>query len=277
MKLFNQIKAILKKPFPEAESRLGALKNISLISLFVMFVLYVFQPFGISDLESNTFLICLGFGVTTFLATILHEFIVGLLLHFKGKREPWTFGKWILNNLGIMFSISLANFLYARLLLFGYIQWDLFPYMLYSTFMIGIAPVVVIGRFSMLKQEKKYQELAQQISQKPKVKLPAASLPEHLIYDIPISQIKYVEALQNYVQIAYVNHDGQFIKRTERATLKQIQKETEGSSITPSHRSFLVNRDAIIDISGNAQGLLLTLSDCDRTVPVSRSYISGFR
>jgi hypothetical protein len=268
---------ILKKPFPEEESRLGTIKNTVLISVFVTFVLYVFQPFGISTLESNKFFICLGFGISTFVAVIIHEFFISYLLKFRSKGERWTFGKWILNNLGIMFSVSLANFLYARILLFGYIDWELFPYMLYSTFMIGIAPIIVIGRFSQMRQERKYQEIAAKINQQPPETPINPEFQDKLLYHIPIRQIKYIEALQNYVKIGYLDDQGQFRHHTERATLKHIQEQTAGSSMIKSHRSFLVNREAIISTSGNAQGLLLTLSDCDKTIPVSRSYVSVFR
>lgn len=277
MHFFNTIIQILHKPFPEEESRFGSLKVITILSLFVVFFLYIFQPFGISTLPSNKFWICLGFGVMTFLATIVYEFIVGQLFQLKGKGENWTFGKWIINNLGAMLCISLANFLFARLFIFGYIQWDLFPHMIYGTFMIGIIPIVVLGGFSLMKQEKKFQHLAAEINQREVPPVIKPSVEKTVLFDIPIQQIRFVEALQNYVKIGYINTEGLLIKQTQRATLKQITKETTGSAIVKSHRSFLVNRDAIISTSGNAQGLLLTLSDCDVMIPVSRSYVKFFR
>lgn len=74
-----------------------------------------------------------------------------------------------------------------------------------------------------------------------------------------------------------MDNDGQFKKITERATIKNIEEATSGSPVVKSHRSFLVNVNDIINISGNAQGLLLELSDCDRSIPVSRSYVDLFR
>lgn len=275
MYLLETIVKTLNKPFPE-DGRFGSIKNITVISVFVIFILYVFQPFGISTIESGKFLICLGFGSMTFMSSIIYEFIISQLFKLKGERGKWTFGKWILNNLAIMFFISLANFLYARILIIGYIEWELFPHMIYGTFMIGIIPIVVLGWLSLNKQEKKYQNIAEEINQQ-KVMNPSRNSDEESIFDIPVSQIKFVEALQNYVQIGYFNFEGKFIKQTKRATLKQILNETQESSIVKCHRSFLVNRKAIISASGNAQGLLLQLSDCDTIIPVSRSYVSIFR
>ena len=97
------------------------------------------------------------------------------------------------------------------------------------------------------------------------------------LFDIPVKQIKYIEALQNYVTIGFINREGQLQKQTERATLKSILATTKESSILRTHRSFLVNQQAIINTVGNSQGLLLTLSDCDKKIPVSRSYVPAFK
>lgn len=277
MKLLNAIYKILNKPFPEQESRFGLVKITAIISLFVTFFLYVFQPFGISTLKSDKFLICLGFGGMTFIAAVIFEFIVGRVFKLKGKLENWTFGKWILYNLGVMLTISLANFLFARIILFGFIEWALLPQMIYGTFMIGIIPITVLGGLSLGLQERKYMNIAENINQQ-KSGIPGETLKDNRsLFGIPINHIKYVEALQNYVYIAHIDSEGQFKKSTERATLKHILNESSGSSIIKAHRSFLVNEGAIISITGNAQGLLLELSDSDRKIPVSRSYVSVFR
>jgi len=276
MNLLKGLIKILKKPFPEQESSFGEIRIVIIVSLFVTFFLYVFEPFGLATLESNKFLVCLGFGMMTFISAIIFEFVVGRLLRLKGELEKWTLGKWILYNIGVMLVISLANFLFARILFFGFIEWKLLPAMMYGTFMIGIIPISVIGGLSLLIQEKKYQGIAADINHHKKVE-PDKREDERLLFGIPLSRIQYVEALQNYVYIGYTDAGGQFKKMTERATLKNILEEVTNSSIIKSHRSFLVNRDAIVSISGNAQGLLLQLSESDRTVPVSRSYVASFR
>ncbi|MEM6804723.1 MAG: LytTR family DNA-binding domain-containing protein [Bacteroidota bacterium] len=246
-------------------------------ALFVSFFLYIFQPFGISTLESHTFLVCLGFGAMTFIGSALYEFVVGRVLKLKGEQGKWTLGKWILNNIGIMLVISLANFLYARFLFFGDIQWELFPTMLYATFMIGLIPLTALGIFTVLQEEKKYIEIAKDLNRKSPNTPPSDVKDEHVLFDIPLSKIRYIQGLQNYVTLAYINEEGQFKKKTERATLKHILLELSGTSIIRSHRSFLVNRAAILSISGNAQGLLLTLSETDQKIPVSRTYVPIFR
>lgn len=276
MKLLVSITQTLGKPFPEVDW-ISYAKILIGFSLFVTFFLFIFEPFGLSTLQTNNFLISLGFGSMTLLGASAYELSVGQLLKLVGLKANWTFGKWVLNNLGIMLFISLANFMFSRLLIIGFIEWALFPTMLYSTFMIGTMPIVLIGHFLLAKQEKKYQSIAAEINQ---VKTPQSndrSQNDVSVFDIPTSKIKYVEALQNYVKIGYVDSDGALKIQTERVTLKGILSKIGDSPVVKCHRSFLVNKEAIVRTEGNAQGLLLSLSECDKIIPVSRACVPTFR
>ena len=272
----NRLLHLLHKPFPQEESRWEYYRSITVISVFVTFFLYVFEPFDIDEIESGKFVACLGFGLATFGATLLYDLVLrGLKL--KGDQTSFTFGRWILYIIGVMLVISVANFLYVRLMYFGYIRWEFLPHMIRSTFAIGIFPVVAIGALALMRQEKKYQNIAKEINQNPRMRESALASRQGSIFDIPIPQIRYVEALQNYVKIAYLNPAGQLVEQTQRATLKGILEEAQGSLLVKCHRSYLVNRESIVSTSGNAQGLLLSLSDCEKRIPVSRSYVPIFR
>ncbi len=280
MEVFSNTRQFLAKPFPQEESFLGSVRIIALICVFVVLFLYIFKPFGIHTMESKQLLICVGFGVVSFLASVLYELIIVFVLKIKGAAANFTFGKWIIYLVGVMFFISLANFLFVRIVVFGYIEWALFPYMVRGTLAIGIFPIVTMGALALLRQEKKYQTIAEEINQKDASSssrnLDATSKGEH-IFDIPLDQVRYVEAMQNYIKIGYLDTQGQLQEKMERATLKSLLAEPLNQSILRCHRSFLVNRGSIVSTSGNAQGLLLSLAGCDKQVPVSRSYISSFR
>ena len=166
MNIIIKLKDLLNKPFPEMENRLFVFKLLALISVFIIFFLYVFQPFGISEINTSKFLICVGFGSMTFLGSLIYEITVMPLLTFVGFRKTWTFGKWLLNNIGLTFFISMANFLFIRLAFFGYILWEYFPNMLYGTFMIGLIPFSIWGAFTLIRNERKYESIAAEINQK---------------------------------------------------------------------------------------------------------------
>lgn len=118
MLVFNNIKQLLGRPFPQEESIFDTIRIVAAISAFVVAFLYIFKPFGIHQLESGQFLICLGFGTVTFLASTIYEFAAVRVLKVKGGRAQFTFGKWILYVSGVMLFISLANFLFVRIALF---------------------------------------------------------------------------------------------------------------------------------------------------------------
>ena len=238
--------------------------------------LYIFQPSGISEVGPNKFLVCLGFGVSGALAYFIYELIFNQFFKLTKTPTEWTFGKWLLYSIGVLFTISLANFLYIRYVFFGYMQWNLFPYMLKGVFMFGI-PVLAVATLILLRDEKKYQTIAAEMNQQHRNTSKLSDTTDLTLFDIPVNQIKYIEALQNYVTIGFVNAAGQLQKQTERATLKSILAITKESTILRTHRSFLVNQQAIINTAGNSQGLVLTLSDCDKKIPVSRSYVPAFK
>jgi hypothetical protein len=226
MKILKDVVQLLNRPFPEME-RLAYLKLLISLSLFVTFFLYVFEPFGLSTLEDNQLLICLGFGSMTFVGALVYDFFFHLLLKLDSNPEKWTYGKWVLDNLGYMLFISMANFLYARLVIIGFINWEFFPQMIYSTFMIGIIPILSIGAWTLLRGEKKYQSIAEEINQG---KNSSAQVPDYstALFEIPTHQIRYIEALQNYIKIDYITPEGDLKEKIERTTLKGILTEAEG-------------------------------------------------
>lgn len=273
MPIFNTIVELFRKPFPLGENRYWYYKSLGVLSLFVSLFLFIYKPFGMHLLKTNALLLCFGFGSMTFLGGAVYEIIILQIRNLKKSKTPFTFGKWSLNNFGIILCISLANFLFARLVFFGFIDWSLYPIMLYATFMIGIIPLTFIGGYILVYQEKKQQNFIS----KNDVSKSFLSDTDQLVFGIAIPQIKYVEALQNYVKIVYINREGQLKIQTERVTLKEIQSKVKGSSVMKCHRSYLVNTDAILHAEGNSQGLLLTLANCDSAIPVSRTWVSQFR
>ena len=272
MKTIANFLDLLKKPFPETDNWADYLRNLSFISLFVAFFLYVFQPFGISTIETGKLWKCMGFGAMTFLGASLFHWIYTIL----SKGKLFTFGRWLIYMTGIMFTIGIGNFLYARMVFFGNIRWEFFPNMLYGTFMVGFFPMVILGIIALLRQENKYMAVAEEMNEN---REPISPAPPNTptLFDIPLEQVRYIEALQNYVRIGYFDHNEVFREQTERSTLKDILAQVQGTPIARCHRSYLVNRSVIAHVSGNAQGLVLTLSDCDKTIPVSRSFVPGFR
>ncbi len=276
MNLMNKVISFFNRPFPPTENWSDRIRLAIAVAIFVTFFLYVFEPFGLSQVQDNKFGICLGFGSATLVASLLFEFVVVKVFGLYENSQNFTFGKWVLQAIGMILTISIANFLFGRWLQ-GSMDWRFFPQMIYATFAVGVFPTVVLGSISMMRQERKYKEIASDITIPSNEAKVASIQPEQSYGDIPISNIRYIESYQNYVRIGYLNKDSDCVEVMQRATLKSIQSELDQTDIVKCHRSFLVNKESIISVNGNAQGLLLSLESCSKEIPVSRSFVSAFR
>ena len=159
--MYRRFLALLRKPFPE-ESAYAYIRNTALISVFITLFLYIFQPFGIHTIPSRKFLICIGFGSMTFMAVMLFEFIHSRVLQINRFDPKFTFGRWIRYIMGVLLTISLVNFLFARALQ-GDMRWEFFHNMIISTFAIGIFPVFTLGLLALLRSDRKYKRIAANI------------------------------------------------------------------------------------------------------------------
>lgn len=86
---------------------------------------------------------------------------------------------------------------------------------------------------------------------------------------IPLEQIGFLKAMENYVEIWY-EEGNEVHHQMIRSTLKSVLRELEPDFLK-CHRSFLVNQIKIHQISVNARGgqLILILGDREFEIPVS--------
>ncbi|MDZ7899314.1 MAG: LytTR family DNA-binding domain-containing protein [Arcicella sp.] len=81
----------------------------------------------------------------------------------------------------------------------------------------------------------------------------------------------YIESSDNYSTIVFLK-DQQIVKELIRSSLTRLEGQIQAKTIVRCHRSFIVNLDKVMKVSGNAQGFKLQLSETDFIVPVARKY-----
>ena len=268
----KSIRSLIFRPFPEASNLSTYIKTLFLIAIFVSLFLGLIRPFNMNDIEDSTWKYSLIFGAITFISGVGYELILRFIFKLKKEGDNYTFIKWMLQVIGLMIFISLFNYLYISLE-FG-MPLDGLLYMMWATFLVGVFPTVFIGTISMLKSERSNSEIAATLNKKTNIN--QSTVNDSTIFDIAADKIWAIESLQNYVNIYYWN--GTTIeKKTERSTLKSCEEQIASTSLVRCHRSYIVNTSQIENISGNAQGLKLKLSDFETLIPVSRSYIPLFK
>ena len=91
-----------------------------------------------------------------------------------------------------------------------------------------------------------------------------------------VDNLIYIEALGNYINIAYYCEGNK--KITMRETISNIEQKIGASKlIYKPHRSYLVNLQNIENVTGDSQGLKIHLKGSDKVIPVSRNKIKEFR
>jgi len=279
-----KIKQYLKQPYPIFGNRW---KIIISVSFFISFFMYFFQPFGLASLknEFRTYFE-IGYGAITFLVLIFDLFIIPRF--FKKRFEPqrWTVFKQMLWQIWILFSIGLFNFLYTSMFLNFLDSSKAFFVFQFYTLLVGIIPVVVITVIIqnrlLVENLKAANEFNADLNLRNiapfnnyKVCIIADNNKDK--FEIDLANLIYIMSTGNYIQIFYENNN--ILKNyLLRNTLKQTEEQLKDfDTIIKCHRAFLVNKNRIVHVKGNSQGLRLILQGTDEEIPVSRNFSKGLK
>ena len=272
------IKQYLHQPYPLYEKRWNIIVAISLfISLFMLF----FQPFGLSAFENEYRLYFeIGYGVVTFLVLLLDFFAFPFLFKKTFKFQQWTVLKQIIWQIWILVSIGIVIFLFSSFFLSFSNNLKAFLYFQFYTLLVGVIPVVVmtvIHQNRLLAENLKIannynKDFTTKTDNAPddeKVCLVAENSKDRL--EVNSSDLVYVTSTGNYIQ-AFYQKESELKSIVLRNTLKQTEDQLKGNqSIIKCHRAFLVNKNKIVRVKGNSQGLRLVLEGTDEEIPVSRN------
>lgn len=272
---------LLRRPYPFPAT---AQQNFfrSLVLGFVVFVLVsslVLAPYPIALYLK--LLYGLAYAVACLVVTLVNSWVLAKFFQFLDKK--WSIGKhlaWIgynflsvaIANLALSVALSITNWSFSSFLSF-----------LGITLLIGSMPLVLIIIYRQNQLLKANLQAAQGLQQASsdttmsattKISLSGNNTREAAI-EITTQQLLYLEANKNYVHLHLLNQDSPL---SIRATLSGLEKQmTSHQQFIRCHRAFIVNLDHIKSITGNSQGLQISLTGAPNVVPVSRSYIPLLR
>ncbi|MEM1124246.1 MAG: LytTR family DNA-binding domain-containing protein [Bacteroidota bacterium] len=274
----------LNEPFPESPSYKGHLKTLTGISIFITLFLYLFRPFELHRFPTDPFWLCASFGLITFLTSVTFDFITIKIINLQRDVPSWTLWKWIIDKLVLVLFIAIGNYFFMVYCGWQSFRWLHFSAMLVSTFSLGIFPIIFSGMMIQIREQEKNSVQAAFLQSNLATALPTAtnesratvtlsSQKNTQTLTLPIADLLYLEAMQNYVSASYLK-DGKVERALFRNTIKNMENQLENTALIRCHRSFMVNTDLIENVAGNAQGLRLSLPHLpDFEVPVSRKYI----
>jgi hypothetical protein len=270
------LKSFLKQPFPFPERIIPTALTIGVgISLLMVLL----QPFGLSGALVGHFgLFLAGYGLVSCLTLLFNNLLVLKLfsdLHWNVIRQiGWTC--WS------VFCLGLANYAYTYTFIRG------FPFSISAllllqiyTFFIGLVPITILVLLRQNRLLRVHKSAAEVLNDNLEVVPASEDFTAAVVLtaengktqlNLQVDDLAFIEAEGNYIQIHMRKSDTMLVT-TIRSSISRAGVELASyPQMIKCHRAFIVNKDFIEGIKGNAQGYRLRIKGSDREVYVSRQY-----
>jgi len=257
-------------------------KNIALIgaiTLFVLAFMYFFKSPNDRDLTFPQLFLLSGI---TFTCLLINIVLLPRLLPVWFDPVNWTIKKYIILNIWHLALIGIASSLVDILFITPdktFLENITEAYIRVT--LKGIIPIALTTLFlrntmlqqnlkSALQANKELQKIQtlrnEPVKSKNSITL-YSETSETLTLNLP--DLLFVQADDNYSTVVWKDNEG-IQKKLLRANLKSIESQIDNSFTLRCHRSYMVNINAISNVSGNANGYKLKILDTDYFIPVSR-------
>jgi len=274
----EKINSFLSRPYPLLLAQKDRWLYVCIISIIIALLINLEQPFGLHGwIHPYKGLILCGFGCTYALTKVI--FFVTSPRIFPNHFSPynWTLGKEISTILMLLIFTAALNWIHAvaAISIFN-ASWYSFFCMQYYTIIFGTPPAVTLGLFVMLQHAHNSKSHVAETNNKFTNNECDIDKATHVQINgkfFAISDILYIEANQNYVEIHSV-YDGSKQKQLCRTTIKHVESLLNSSPhFVRCHKSFLVNIQKVSGWKGNSDKIVLQLEECTEKVPVSRNFV----
>jgi len=276
----------LNEPFPSKDNLADSLVSQFYVSIFIAAFLYFFKPFGMRY-APNPLFVSLAFGVVSFVFASSYDMFCRYVLKIRTDVPSWTLLKWLFYVFLLVSWIALGNYLLQAVLFWGSLgSISLWLEVWKATLLLGCFPIFASGLIIQMRAVQSNLKQAQAIElpanvvlsqSRSKIRFENGANEE---FECFVDELVLVEAMQNYVRLCLLSDvgvDRTILRQTISSTLEQLQA-CGANNVQRCHRSYLVNLDKVHKVSGNAQGLKLSIEGIeDQLVPVSRSYIAEFK
>ncbi len=277
---FQQGITWLNRPYPAPKGEPKDLLVAILFGAFIALFLLFFEPFDLNVLRYENWTLTVSFyGVIT--AGVL---VLGLFLIPKGfpgsfQDQHWQIKHQLLLYVVILWGIATCNGMYINYLNQLDFSWANYGWIITRTFGLGLIPFTVLTLWDYNRKLHFYLAQAQELNQQAKPPSPAIqggssiSL-ENNKYQVTLREddFLYLEADGNYLTLFQLNQN-HLQKEVYRNALHAVEVQLQVPYIQRCHRSYIVNLKQVIQVTGNAQGLKLTLQGSEQLIPVSRKYL----
>lgn len=261
---------IFSKPHPFIFN----LSSVLLPGFVTLLIIGLLAPFGFQQMG---LFYRTGFAFMLGLIASLSVLIITSLLKklYPSCEDSWTVGKEILLILSIVITISF--FIY---LIFQYLDitdvksFTLFKMVFTKTILVSILPIIILVLFEQYNHQKKQAKTAEEMRATLPIDKSSALIQLHsengsLEVQLHVDELIYLKADGNYVEVFYMDLAVQ--KRLIRNRLKVLFDKLPKDTFFHCHKSYIVNKQNILSVTGNARNFELAMRGVDIQIPVSRT------
>ncbi len=268
-------------PAPEARNIIVAV----FFGIFISFFLIYFEPFDINIAAGQyTIQSLFFFGLITTSVLIIFLYLLPLTFPKLFSDKKWKVKYQIIFCAFILFTIATCNGLYTNYINSLSFSWTKYWWIINRTFILGCIPFSFLILIDYRRKSNTNQIEANNIlEKKEKNNINSPSTIWSITTDLKDETFSFDDqyfshaiAVGNYTDL-YLKEEDKMQCKTYRITLSNFESQLNATHLKRCHRSHIVNLNKVDHVTGNAQGLKLTISCGEMIVPVSRKYIPVIR
>jgi len=245
----------------------ASIKNKVLIGLilciYLSFTIIVLQPFDTSQFDADNKVVLLsGYGILIFVAFVIYGSIENIWYFRVGK--VWSVSNEIISTLLFCLFSGTVLYLYNRFIV-NLTSCTLATYWRFLSVTVTCMIPVFIPPMLYLRQK-----FGEQIIPPAKNSIILTGENKNEILRIEKQELLFIRAVENYVEICFIDKNKNVISKTFRQTLSNVCEQVP--FLEKCHRSYLVNISTVKEITGNSQGAKISFIVGEKEIPLSKTY-----
>jgi len=272
----------LKRPYPLIIKTSQKLLLAISFAIFVYGFLLIYQPFGASEVKEYKALFLSGFAACVFTGLVLTYIVLPAILPSVFNPDKWIVKKEILYIFLSFLVIATFNYFYNDIVGKNIAKPQSFPKFIGITVSIGFFPVLGLIFLTERYLKERNEGAAKAISSQLEKPIITNSKGETItlqsettksdVLSIDIKDFLFAKAEDNYSIVHFISQQKPQ-KKMLRLSLKTIENLLEDhDEIVRCHKSFILNKNYITSVKGNARSLFIEIEQSDVKIPVSRSF-----
>jgi hypothetical protein len=233
------------------------------MGFFLSFIIIFLEPFNTNDFESNNkTILLLGYGVLLFIFFLIQSMIENIW--YYRVHKIWVISYEIISTVLFFSILGTVLYLYNRLVLNGNSYSIISHWWFYKNIIIVFIPIF-FPLFLYLRN--KFGECIIPILQSTII---ITGENKNEILKLEKKELLYIKAIENYIEIFFINVYKKKESKTFRQTLSSAQQQIP--FLKKCHRSYLVNINNIKEVHGNSQNAKISIHNIEEKIPLSKSY-----